>query len=46
MILSRRELLRAWRQGSIRFNPSIAESQIGLSSIDRLPAGPQGGEGS
>jgi dCTP deaminase len=34
MILSRRELYRAWREGTIRFSPDIAEDQIGLSSID------------
>jgi deoxycytidine triphosphate deaminase len=34
MILSRRELYRAWRQGTIRFDPDIAEDQIRLSSID------------
>lgn len=34
MILSRRELLRAWRRGTIRFNPDIVGAQVGLSSID------------
>lgn len=34
MILSHRDLLKAWRSGRIRFGPDIAESQVGLSSID------------
>jgi dCTP deaminase len=34
MILSRRELLAAWRKRKIRFSPDITQAQIGLSSID------------
>jgi len=34
LILSHKDLVKAWRQGKIRFSPDISESQIGLSSID------------
>lgn len=34
MILSYKDLKRAWRNGTIRFEPDIDEKQLGLSSID------------
>ena len=34
MILSRPDLIRAWKTKQIRFLPDISEEQIGLSSID------------
>ncbi len=34
MMLARQDLLRAWKNRAIRFDPDISESQINLSSID------------
>lgn len=34
MILSHPDLVDNWKRGNIKFNPDIAEEQIGLSSID------------
>jgi dCTP deaminase len=34
MMLARRDLLTAWENGKIRFDPDISRDQISLSSID------------
>jgi dCTP deaminase len=34
MMLARRDLLTAWKNGQIRFDPDISRDQISLSSID------------
>jgi len=34
LILGRKDLLKAWKAGRIRFDPDIEQEQIGLSSID------------
>lgn len=34
MILTYRDLLQAWKNGRLKFNPNISIEQIGLSSID------------
>ncbi len=34
MLLSRPDIIKAWRTREIRFQPDISEEQIGLSSVD------------